>query len=385
MNDTEKEVLQKSIADIMEKSLDAHLPGIVEAKAAAIMEKMLTEKKFPGHQVAEKTDGKKVFGGFLKKLYKKDFSGLIESKALSELSDSAGGFLVPEESTNEILRVVADFGIVRKLARIIPMRRDSLPFPVLGTGAVTTWPGQTNNGTDGSPVFKSVKMQVETAMCLVPMAKELLADADSALIDSIMELIGESMAGAEDEQALTGTGAPFTGIMAHPDVNVVVMGSGKTGFTSAVLNDYRDLITLVPINARKGGVYLMSSTVWADVQEKLQNSQNVVSFQNPIVTMKTEGGDLTPSGFLWGYPVFESEKMPSTTASAVSTKFAIFGNFKYFLFGDRQEIAMGISEEGSVGTFNAWSNNGAILRATERVALHVGVATAFSVLKTAAA
>lgn len=377
------EELQKQLAETIEKSLDKHLPGIVEAKAAAMIEKMVAEKKFPGVKAEEKQSGKKQLGAFIKKLYKKDFNGLTE-KALSEDVDSAGGFLVPEEATAEILRVAEDFGLIRKLARVIPMKRDIFNFPILGTGATVTWPGESVNGTDGSPAFANVKMTAKTAMCLVPMSNELLADAEGAVVDSIMELVAEALAGEEDNQGLVGTGAPFTGVLNHPDVNVVQMATGKTGFTSPVLNDWRDLITPLKANARAGAVYIMHRTVFAAAQELLQNSQNVASFQNPIIGQKLEGGNLTPAGFLWGYPVYDSEKMPNTAATAVSTKFAIFGNFKYFLLGDRAEMTMGISQEGVVGTFNAWSNNGSILRVLERVALHVGVASAFSVLQTAA-
>lgn len=355
-----------------------------EERIKTILDEAIKGKKFPGFgdRSEEAKSRKYKCMEFFKALSKKDPVYLANLKTMSEDTDSAGGFLVPEEVKAELDRIVEDFGLIRKLSRKIPMSRDTLNMPTLGTAPTVTWPGEGNTGTDGSPVFSNVKMNAKTAIGLSPVTNELLADANLAVVDMLLELFGEALAGAEDEQGFNGVGSPFVGLLNHADITTVTMTTGKDTFAEATLDDYRDLISQIKPTALPGSAYVMHKATFALVQKITENSQHVSSFQNPLVSGKPEGGMLVPAGFLWGYPVYTSEKIVSTTA--VSTKFAVFGNFKHFYFGDRQEMAMDISKEATVGSVNAFASNHSIVRVLERVALAVGIPTAFAVLKTAA-
>lgn len=395
------EELLKQIESSIAGAIVKHLSGVKDELGPMLDAKIKEEIKtlgldkidlkhgnFPFSPHGDAKSRKEKTVSFLRAVMKKDFEGIkslysdFDKKTMSEGIDSAGGFLVPEEVATDIDRVVSNFGLIRRLGRKIPMNRDIMNMPTLGTGPTVTWPGEGNAGSDGSPVFSSVKMNAKTAIGLSPMTNELLEDANVETIDVVVDLFAEALAGEEDNQAFTGTGSPFTGLLTSSDVNIVTAPTGHDTFAECDLDDYRDLISQIGETALPGSVWIMHKSVWGLVQKLKENSQHVSSFQNPLVSGKPEGGLLMPAGFLWGYPVYTSDKMPSTTA--VSTKFAIFGNFKHFYFGDRKQMTMDISKEATVGSINSFASNYSILRVLERVSLNIGVPTAFSVLKTAA-
>jgi HK97 family phage major capsid protein len=117
------------------------------------------------------------------------------------------------------------------------------------------------------------------------------------------------------------------------------------------------------------------------VQKLKENSQHIASFASPIVS-----GDASKAtgivGYIWGYPVYLSDKITGTTA--VSTKFMIFGNLKFLYLGDRKQMTVDISQDATIGSANMFESNMSAVRITERIGLTVALASAFALLKTAA-
>ena len=321
---------------------------------------------------------------FLKASMKRGFDGQAMLKGMSEGVDSEGGWLVPEETATSVDRIVENVGLIPKLARKIPMTRDIMNLPVLGNAASVSWDGEGNAGSDGAPTFGNVKLEAKKLTGLAPLTNELLEDANQDVASLVEELFGEAIATSIDTQALTGTGSPFTGILSHSQVQVTTMGSTKTAFTDVSLGNLRDMISQIKMSRLPGSVWVMSPSVFGAVQKIQENNQSIVTFQNPIVPNTINGGLLVPAGYIWGYPVYVSEVMPATSATAVSTKFVIFGNFNCFYYGDRKSMSLAISDVATVGSVNAYASNQSVIRVIQRTGLAVGLPTGFSVLKTAA-
>ena len=118
------------------------------------------------------------------------------------------------------------------------------------------------------------------------------------------------------------------------------------------------------------------------VQSIKENGQSIVSFCNPVITADYKGGLVSPSAMLLGHPVYTSSQMPSTTA--VATKFMIFGNFKYYYFGEREGKRVDRSDSATVAGRSLFETNCIALRIEERIAMAIGLPAAFSILRTAA-
>lgn len=386
-----KEALQKMLSDTivkevggMKETIEKSINDRLDAEIKKISMDKINVKSagFSPEELAKMSRYEKT-AQFVKAVFRKDAAALASLKTgMLEGTDSQGGFLVPQETQAEIDRIIEDFGFIRKMARKLPMSRDVLNMPNLATAATVSVPGESTAQTDGSPVLGSTQLVAKTVVGISMLSKELLADANVDLVKSLLELFGEALAGYEDSQGLTGTGSPFTGVLGNANVHIVTMASGKDTFAEATIDDYRDLISQIKSSALPKAVFVMHRANWALLQKQTEASQHISTFQNPIVSGGVQGGFIQPVGYLWGYPVYCNDKMPSVTA--VSTKFAIFGNFDYFYFGNRMEMTMDISDSATVNTVNAFASYQQAVRVAERIALAVGVPDAFAVLKTAA-
>lgn len=386
-----EETLKKHIATL-EEQIDAKVQKRLEDLGLKDVQKL----KFQFENSAEaKAEKRERCAKFLRTLYAGDTAELKELKAsqkgMTEGTGSAGGYLVPEEFAAEINRIELDYGLVRKFCYVKKMKTDTLNVPTLSTSVTVYWPGEATAGTASTPVLANVVLNAKTLTGITVYSNELLEDADVSVVDELAELFAEAFAGEEDKQGLTGTGSPFTGILSDSNVTVVTMASGQDTFAELTLNDLRDLITNVKSSVLPTAAYIMHRSIWGIIQKLTDSSVHVSSFANPIVTMgpgtfdgqASDGFGLRPAGYLWGYPVYLNDQMPSTTA--VSTKYVIFGSLRKGLYmGDRRQITLKISEDGVVGGVSLLETNQAALRCTERVALAVGLGAAFAVLKTAA-
>lgn len=332
---------------------------------------------------------KEKMSSFLKAVYNKDRESMaaLGVKAMTEGTGSAGGFVVPEEFAAEVNRVVEDFGLIPKLARKFPMSTDTLNVPRLSATVTVTYPGEATAGTGSQPTFEQVVLQAKTCVGLTPMSNELLADANISVVDLLTELFAEAIAGQMDSQGLAGSGAPFTGLLTDTGVTVVqpANGGGFSTFTGCSTPDNaRDLIAGVKPWSLQGAAFIMHRSVWALFQKNKASSSGeyFISTANPVLTQANQGFPTAMAGTMWGYPVYLSDKMPTTTA--VSTKYVIFGNLKHVFLGVRQEMAVSISQEGVINSVSMFETNMSAVRVVTRHAIAVGLPTAFAVLKTAA-
>jgi HK97 family phage major capsid protein len=333
-------------------------------------------------------DKKEKMASFIKAVFHKDSASLATFKAMSEGTDSAGGFVVPEEFAGEVNRIVEDFGLIAKLARKFPMKSDTLNVPRLSASVTVSYPGEATAGTASQPTFERVQLLSKTLVGLTPMSNELLEDADISVVDLLTELFAEAIAGEMDKQGLAGTGSPFTGILTDSGVTVVTGASGDTTFTACATPSYaRQLISQVKPWALQGASFVMHRTVWSLMQTVRTISASSGDYfsasYNPVVvgSSQVQGFPTAMAGTLWGYPVYLSDKMPTTTA--VTTKFIIFGSLKNVYVGMRKDLNISISQEGTIGGVSLFETNQSAIRVTARHAIAVGLPTAFAVLKTA--
>ncbi len=356
--------IKEQVPQMVDASVDARVKAMIEQ---IDLSRLVSNMRKSGISLAKKKE-------FAEKL-----------KALSEGTTTAGGYLVPQEIQQGIARIVEDFGLVRKFATKFTMNEQILNLPRLTSSVTVYWPGENTAGTASDPVLGNVVLTAKTAVVLTAVSNELLADANISVTDWLLEIIAEAIAGEEDSQGLTGTGSPFTGILGDANVTINTPSAGNSTFTLCTTADnLRDLIAQVKPTALSGAAFIMHRLVLAIAQKQKDTAGNyIVTSPTPVIYgAGAESPVLVPAAYIWNYPVYLSEKMPSSTA--VSTKYIIFGNLKYLFFGDRMGMTVDISDAATVGGVNAFAANQKVLRVTERVAMAVGLPTAFAVLKTSA-
>lgn len=398
---------QKMLEESLTKILSAEMGGIeqkfetvIEAKFKKTIEDLGLDKlnfkhsKFPiaggeDEKIAKAERNLK----FVKYVFQKSAKDIAESfydgKDLSGVVDSDGGFLVPSDFYAEVQRITNAYGIIRKYAQPFPMSSDRLDLPT-GTGSVSlAWQGVQGQSTNqtSSPKFGNVQLLANTLIGITVAPKQFLSDVKIDIMNYLMMLFAEEFAGAEDYQGLRGSGTPFIGILNKIGVPVVTMSSGNTAFTNITVDNLRDMITKVPVTILSSCAFTMHREVWGEIQKQKQNNQNIVTFLNPVTPMSDLVNfiPLQPVGTVWGFPVLLSDKMPALADTAASTDFVTFGSYrKGMFFGDREAASMYISEDATIQNVSMMETVQSAVRFTERVAMVVGLPTAFCKLRTAA-
>ncbi|MCK5611657.1 phage major capsid protein [Candidatus Pacearchaeota archaeon] len=298
------------------------------------------------------------------------------SKAMNEGTDSAGGYLVPEEVQPVLVRLIEKYGLVRQLARKIPMNHQIMTMPSLTTGLTPYWPAEVASITESQPVFGQVSLTAKKMALLVPVSSELVADSNIAVANLIATLASEAIAKEEDAQGLTGTGSPMTGILSHGSVNTVTMGTGDVTYNTIDADDLMDMTSAVADAATDDAAFFMHRTV-LDTIRKLRANQGGGAGTGDYIYDKPSAP--TMPGTIWGYPVYTSDRMPGTAtvdSQEDNTPFVIFGSLKHLYFGDRMQLT--VDNSGHHG----FANDLVYYRFRERIAMTVAIPAAFAVLKT---
>jgi len=350
--------------------------GVKDEVVKELLEKLPNRKDiFGGNDAQAKAkEMKEKVAEYVKALYRKDYAKV---KALSGGTATEGAELVPEYFASEVVRLAAQYGKVRRDARNWPMPTDTVNVPSIGTvtayrvaekGAITT----------STPATSSTQLVAQELAVLIPMSNQLLADANVNVVDQLIQLSAEALALKEDEWGIEGLGAG-EGIFQDTDVPVVTLGSGKTSIEDATADDLLDVINQVNESALVGAKWYMSFNVFNQFR-KLKDD-----YGRYILQMPADGAPAT----LWNFPVEFVASMPKMSDDAAALKFLAFGNLRYMLFGDRQQVSIDISQEATVvdgeTTLNLFQRNMSAVRVIERIDIELTEADkAFASLKTAA-
>lgn len=346
--------VEKLVGDLGDRLAKA----IVEAKGGnSTDEKQLKEKLF---------NPKNGFKGIelpsslseLENLSKEDkiltfFKGLVAQRdnpdaamvvrALVEGTDAEGGYLVPEELRAEIWRILPDYSVMRKLARIIPMNTDTLLLNKLTAMPEAYWTAEYAQKTTSSAEFGQISLTPYKLVCLLPVTQELIADANIDIVRFIIELFAERLAHVEDVAYFTGsgTGQP-TGLM----------GALSTAVNAGATLDFDDIIELVykvpqSLRASRRAAFVAPSTVIKNLRKIKDTTNNYIwSPGQPDNGMVDR---------LYGYPLYEM--------NALAHNQMVFGDFSYYIIGDRQQVTVMTTLEGG----DAWRRDSMEIKAKIRV------------------
>lgn len=294
----------------------------------------------------------------------------MAAKALSEGTDNAGGYLVPDEFVARVDEMTLEYGLVRQFANVFNVSSKTINIPKLTDEPTVVWVSEGGVISTGQPKFGQTQITIKDAGIIVPITNDLLDDVAVPITEILGRIFARAFAKAEDYQAFNGDGSVFMGILNHPDVPVATMGTGDTAFTNLASTDLLDLNAAVHDAAEENSRYYMHRTV-----------HNLVRKMTNGVT----GPFLFPGNDIWGYPYSKTSLLSSIADSGANKKFMIFGDMSKLYFAKRKEISLQLSNQATVGTTNLYESNMVAIRVIERVGMAIAFPTAFATLKTAAA
>lgn len=274
--------------------------------------------------------------------------GPNDAKTLSIGSDSAGGFLVPEDFQAVMLRKSASMAWMRKLARVITTGRDLVKMPKLNyssddkfTSAVRmTWTGELPAASTAhlvsDPVFGQVSIPIHTGMASMPISRDLIDDAAFDIIGLSAELMAEAFELGENEAFLTGNGSgkPM-GIVTNVGItNGVSYVASGTDNSLSTTSDAHAGARLIKTYYALPAQYRTQNAVWLMNSNTLRDIDLLVDANKRPLIKELTGASLTDGepSLIKSRRVVVDEFMPDIATGAYPV---IFGDFKGYTVIDR--------------------------------------------------
>ena len=379
-----EEKAQKIISDLINKVHPAQSKAVLPTTEDALLERFATfavKGKFAPEKPWTSEYGRK-FGNmrnFL--LAAKNNPAIIEGQkaVLSEGTNNVGGYLVPTEFSNEVIRLMTDASPIMQIANILPMSAWKRQIPKQLTNLQDGWVAESGTKTISNPTFGQIEQTAKVLATVIKCTDELIRDSAKNLTQFLSEIVAEAMALEIERVALLGDGStdPFYGVLKTSGVNAVSMASSTVSF-----DDISNLIFSLNETPAKDGVIVLSRAGLAKLMQlKDLNGQYV--WCPPSATSPAK---------IWNVPYVVCSQIPNEVTS-VSTltggdkTIAFFGRFnKNLLISPREEMTVKVSQDAAAWNStdssleSAFMTDQTWLRFTQALSINVTYGNAFSYL-----
>ncbi len=251
-------------------------------------------------------------------------SKAVNKTALGESSGFTGGYTVPIQFYQDLLRLAAEESPFRSKCFTIPMQSRSILIPALdqsktpvqGTsafwgGLIASWQPEQSTINESEPTFRNVELIARDLVFYTVASNQLLQDNAVALDTLLTTLFREAMSWFSDYYILRGNGvAQPLGVLNSPATYVQSRG-GHTGHVT--LDSIAAMVSRLLVNSWKNCCWVMHPSVIPDLIQLTNGATNspFLIYMNPAPP--SEGGPVTQAlpMMLMGFPVYFSEKVPS--------------------------------------------------------------------------
>jgi HK97 family phage major capsid protein len=289
--------------------------------------------------------------------------GLQVSATMTSSDNSKGGFIVPEEMSQTLIRLREERGVFPNFANRVPMGADIIRVPRLLSDVTAYWVGEGSEITASDPAIGAAELMARKIAALTKVSSELDEDAVIEVGDIITQSIAYALADKLDEAAFNGDGtSTYGGVLGLKnaiDSNATSTAeSGNNAATNLDLLDFEKAVGMYPQYPGASPRWFMHSAFyWASAARLMDaagGNWNGSLSSGPSTQM-----------FL-GYPVTFVQVLPSTTTTLASTIYGYFGDLRLgATYGTRRSMRTEVSTE------RYFENDLIGIKCTERVAIHI--------------
>lgn len=252
--------------------------------------------------------------------------------ALSEGSDSAGGYTVPKHLMSQVIdKMRGKTTVVQAGAMTIPLETQVTTIARVAADPAAGWRLENEAIAESAPTFEGVTFTARSLAVLVKVSRELLDDSIN-IEEALVNAFAGSLAVELDRVALFGSGtAPEPrGIFNTTNVNSVSMGTN-----GAQLSTYGKLLDclyeLELDNAGKPTGAVMHPRTWRTIQGFVDTTGQPLQAPSALATL--------PQLVTTTVPINQTQGT-GTTCSSV-----IVGDYSQLLLGIRQEMRIEVLRE----------------------------------------
>lgn len=270
----------------------------------------------------------------------------VEQRAQAGGINSLGGVLTSPEMSSEIVRLVEEFGSFPANARRVSMNSDTLVV-ARRTGGLAARPvGENIEVTASDVTFDNIELNAKIWGVANRVPNSLLEDSIIDLADAMAVEIAQAYAEAFDNAGWAGDGSS-----AHHGVegvstkilksgyskSVVTAPSGDNAFAELELKSFTDLVSRLPLYARRQAKFYVSPAGYGASMLRLM----VASAGNNVADIAGGAG----LQFL-GFPVVLVHSLTSDLTGTGGKVAALFGDLSQAAtFGERRAVSIRTASE----------------------------------------
>ncbi|MBM2769917.1 phage major capsid protein [Burkholderia anthina] len=260
--------------------------------------------------------------------------------SLNTLSSSAGGVLVPENLSSEVIELLRPKSVVRRLgARSLPFENGNVTMPRLKGGAIVGYIGADSDMPATEQKFDDLKLSAKKMAALVPIANDLIKYAgvnpnvDQIVVGDLTAAIGAREDKAfirDDGTANTPKGLRFWALAS----NVITASDGST--LQKIETDLGKAILALEnadANLTQPG-WIMAPRTFRFLEGLRDGNGNKVYPE-------------LASGMLKGYPVGKTTQVPINLGGAGNESEIYFADFGDVFIGEAETLEIDYSKEAT--------------------------------------
>ena len=321
------ERMEQEIVDLGHEIERQERLDAMEREMQVATSKPLTSK--PDNQMTDTKTGR------ASDAYKKAFWNQIRMRgvtpelrnALSEGTDSEGGYLVPDEFEHQLIKGLEEENVIRAHAHVITTSNGLHKIPVVASHGTASWMEEEDAYTESDEVFGQVNLDAHKVGSLIKVSEELLQDSAFNLEQYIHGEFARRIGAKEEDGFLNGDGSHKpTGIL--NGTGGAQVGVTTNSATAITADELIDLFYSLKSPYRKNSIWILNDSTIKAIR-KLKDGTGNYLWQPAI-----KDGEVDT---ILGKRYFTSAFAPEIAAGA---KTIAFGDFYYYWVGDRQGISI---------------------------------------------
>lgn len=262
------------------------------------------------------------------------------SMAISTAAGS-GGALIPENMQNEVIELLSDRTIVRKLgARSIPLPNGNLSLPRSAGGATASYTGEGKDAKASESKFNDVKLAAKTMITLVPIANQLIGRAGFNVEQLVLQDILTAISVREDKAFMRDDGTEDTpiGMKARATQwDRLLPWEAAAEINLTTVDEYLDKVILMAMD----GNSLMIRCGWG-----MSNR----TYMKLFGLRDGNGNKVYPEmaqGMLKGYPIQRTSAIPVNLGDSGKESEIYFADFNDVVIGEDGSMKVDFSKEAT--------------------------------------
>ncbi len=332
------EIEKKQSADVLStQKVDNIDRALNEQKAA--LDRISLDRHRPALEAPTthmQSESKQAWGRYMRQ---GDVSRLLESKQLSAGSDPDGGFVAPDETAQEITRLLEDSSPLRRIAEVRQVGSSNFKKPISRGGAAAGWTGETDARAETQTPTLDLIAFPAAELYAMPAATQTLLDDSLSDIDQWLAAEVQDVFAAQETAAFVngdGIGKP-KGFLSYVNAADAAQQWGEVGYVATGVDG--DFAATDPVDS-------LIDLIYAPKAVYRPNARFVMNRRTVSAVRKFKDAD---GNYIWqpanaagqpstllGYAVTEIEEMPGI---ATDTTAIACGDFRRgYLIVDRAGV-----------------------------------------------